>query len=430
MRRLRWVPRSVASHFTAFALGLLVAGGTIAHSLPDQRANEQRFAALDSFAQSLALITSSHVDVVSERKLLYGTIEGMVGKLDPHSAFYTPKQYTRLRQDTEGEFGGIGLTLGDGADGAPFPIVETVVPNSPAARAGLMPGDAIAAVDGVSTAKNSSGSSPGAQVASVAWHSRLRGATGTRVSLDVERAAWGASRTLNLVRERIAVPSVSTARYGNIAHIRIRRFREATSRDLYDALTRELKIPGTRLILDVRGNPGGLLDKGIEVADQFLDRGVIVSVVSRGGRGVEVARAHKERTFTEVPMVILVDQNSASASEIVAAALQDAGRAQVIGVPTYGKGSVQTFLDLKDGSGLKLTTSRYLTPSGATLEGVGILPDIEAEAFAPMVVTPAGASSPDTSAVLRTSLEGLSRVHKELLMDDPQLLMGFQVLRN
>ncbi len=427
--RNHWVPRSVASHFTAFALGLVVAGGTIAYGLPGQRANEQRFGALDSFAQSLSLITSSHVDIVSERKLLYGAINGMVGELDPHSAFYTPNQYTRLRQDTQGEFGGIGLSLGEGAEGAQFPVIESVVPGSPASRAGLLPGDGIAAVDGVSTSQKNTDSSEDSRVAPVAWHSRLRGATGTRVKIEVVRAAWAAPRNLTLVRERIAVPSVSATRYGNVAHIAIRRFREATSRDLYRALSNELKTPNTRVILDLRGNPGGLLDKGIEVADQFLEKGVIVSVVSRGGRDVEVARAHKQRSFPDVPMVVLVDQNTASASEIVAAALQDSQRAKVIGVPTYGKGSVQSFLDLQDGSGLKLTTSRYLTPKGATLEGVGIQPDIMVEAFEAMVIRPTGVGPKSSGKPMQTQpLAGLSTAQKAKLRDDPQLLMSFQEL--
>lgn len=423
------VPRAVASHLTAFALGLIVAGGTMAYGLPGQRANEQRFGALDSFAQSLSLIASSHVDIVSERKLLYGAITGMVGELDPHSAFYTPNQYTRLRQDTEGEFGGVGLSLGEGREDASYPIVESVVPGSPASRAGLLAGDGIVAVDGVQTYQKNTESNGESRVAPVAWHTRLRGATGTRVDLEVLRATWDAPRSMTLVRERIAVPSVSTTRFGDVAHIAIRRFREATSRDLYKAVSEELKTPNTRLILDLRGNPGGLLDKGIEVADHFLDKGVIVSVVSRGGRDVEVARAHKQRSFTKVPMVVLVDQNTASASEIVAAALQDAGRAKVIGVPTYGKGSVQSFLDLKDGSGLKLTTSRYLTPKGTTLEGVGIQPDITVEAFEAMVVRPSGATPKGSGKPTQTQpFASLNNTQKTKLGDDPQLLKSFQML--
>ncbi|MCP4446953.1 MAG: S41 family peptidase [Myxococcales bacterium] len=424
--RNRRVPHWVASHFTTFAIGLLLAGGTIAHGLPSQRANDQRYEALDSFAQSLSLIATSHVDVVGERKLLYGAIRGMVGELDPHSAFYTPSQYTRLRQDTEGEFGGIGLTLGEG--GA-YPIVEAVVPASPASRAGLQIGDEVAGIDGASTARKKSESSSEPEVSAVAWHSRLRGATGTRVKLRVLRGEWVAPRTLTLVRERIAVPSVHSERIGNVAHISIRRFREATSRDVYRALSIELAKPNTSIILDMRGNPGGLLDKGIEVADYFLDKGVIVSVVSRGGRDVEVARAHKERSFSKAPMVVLVDQNTASASEIIAAALQEAGRATIIGVSTYGKGSVQSFLDLKDGSGLKLTTSRYLTPKGATLEGVGIEPDIRSEAFEPMVVTAGGTGGePVKNTVKSHKLTGVSAIHREQLLEDPQLLKAFQHL--
>ena len=428
MRSTR-VPPSVASHLLTFLLGLAVAGGTMAHARSGTNADDQRYAALDAFAQSLSLIANSHVDIVNERKLLYGAIAGMVGELDAHSAFYTPSQYTRLRQDTEGEFGGVGLALGAGAEGVAYPVVESVVPGSPAFRAGIQVGDGIAQVDGVSTVEKSSDSDAAARVSPVAWHSRLRGATGTRVKLRVIRKAWKEPHALTLVRERIAVPSVSSERFGKVAHISIHRFREATSRDLLEALSAQLSQPDTRLILDLRGNPGGLLDKGIEVADHFVSKGVLVSVVSRGGRDVEVARAHAAHSYTDTPMVVLVDQNTASASEIVAAALQDSGRATVIGVPTYGKGSVQSFLDLKDGSGLKLTTSRYLTPKGVTLEGVGIVPDIEVEAFEALVVSPAGTRGGGRDNSLKTQeFAGVNTAQKKQLLDDPQLLKSYQYL--
>jgi len=423
--RIARVPTAVASHLATFVLGLVVAGGTIVHALPATQSADARYASLDAFAQSLALIASEHVDVVSERELLYGAIEGMVSRLDAHSAFYTPSQYTRLRQDTEGAFGGVGLTLGEGVGDPSYPLVELVIPGSPAARAGLQLGDAIIAVDGVMTDKKNSKE----KVSAVAWHSRLRGAEGTRVSLRVIRKAWKMPRTLTLVRERIAIPSVQSERFGNVVHLSIRRFREATSRDVYRALSAELTTPNTRLILDLRGNPGGLLDKGIEVADSFLDHGVIVSVVSRGGRDVEVSRAHRDHSYSKVPMVVLVDQNTASASEIVTAALHDNGRATVIGVPTYGKGSVQSFLDLTDGSGLKLTTSRYLTPKGVTVEGAGIKPDHVVEAFAADIVRPTGAEDVPTAKQLKLiELPGLNKAQREQMRDDPQLREAYQQL--
>lgn len=420
--RIAWPKHSLASHLLVFLVGVGVATATLAQAVPGTQARTalQRYRTLDSFAQALAHIVGGHVDTVNERQLMYGAISGMVSKLDTHSAFYTPKQYTRLRQDTEGEFGGVGLQLADPQEGVLYPIIESVIPESPAQRAGLQEGDGVVEIAGEATVADGS-----ARAVAKAWHSRLRGATGTRLALTVIRQGWKVPRKFTLVRERVAVPSVETKRYGKVAYIAIRRFREATTRDLLAALDEQLQTPDTRLILDLRGNPGGLLDKGISVADAFLGTGTIVSVVSRGGRNVEVSKAHQAHSYLGFPMVVLVDQNSASASEIVAAALKENKRATLIGVPTYGKGSVQTFLDLEDGSGLKLTTSRYLTPSGATLEGQGIEPDVLVEAFEAMVVSPKGTS---TKVKKVSQLPGLNNAQNSAVTADPQLLKGYQVL--
>ena len=420
--RIAWLRPSWASHLLVFLLGGIIATATLAQAVPgaSSRTELRRYQTLDSFAQALSHISRGHVDVVDERKLIYGAIEGMVGELDSHSAFYTPGQYTRLRQDTEGEFGGVGIALGDPQAGILYPVIETVVPGSPADRAGLRPQDGVVEVDAAATVVDGV-----SRAAAQAWHSRLRGATGTRVAITVIRKGWKEPRKFKLVRERVAIPSVISTRYGKVAHIQLRRFREATTRDLQAALQEAMAVPDTRILLDLRGNPGGLLDKGISVADTFLDKGVIVSVVSRGGRNTEVAKAHANKSYTGFPMAVLVDQNSASASEIVAAALQEHKRATLIGVPTYGKGSVQTFMDLEDGSGLKLTTSRYLTPSGATLEGQGIEPDITVEAFDAMVVSPS-AKTPKKQKLPK--LIGLNKTQSAQLAEDPQLLAGYQHL--
>lgn len=414
---------SLASHLLVFLLGAIIATATLSHAVPgaESRAELRRYETLDSFAQALSHITKGHVDIVDERKLIYGAIVGMVGELDPHSAFYTPGQYTRLRQDTEGEFGGVGIALGDADAGTLYPVIESIVPGSPADRAGLLPNDGVVEVNKAATVVDGV-----SRAAAQAWHSRLRGTTGTRVAITVIRKGWKEPRKFNLVRERVAIPSVISTRYGTVAHITIRRFREATTRDLRAALEQAMAVPNTRVLLDLRGNPGGLLDKGISVADTFLDKGIIVSVVSRGGRNTEVARAHAKQSFVGFPMAILVDQNSASASEIVAAALREHKRATLIGVPTYGKGSVQTFLDLEDGSGLKLTTSRYLTPSGKTLEGQGLKPDLLVEAFEAIVVSP-------NAKVVKTAagreIKGMNKTQRDALTSDPQLLAGYQHLR-
>lgn len=414
--------KQIATHLAVFIAGVLFATAALVEALPSrsQKASQDRYGALDSFAQALSLIANSHVDVVDERRLIYGGISGMVQELDAHSVFYPPRQYKRLREDTEGEFGGVGVELGDPPEGGVHPIVERVITDSPCDRAGIAVGDRVLAINGLDTSFEQESASRGRP-------SSLRGPTGTRLTLSIVRSGWPAARELTLVRERITIPSIESERFGDIAYVAIRRFREATTRDLQRALKEHLRQKSTKgLILDLRGNPGGLLDQGISVADTFIGSGTIVSVVSRGGRDVEVARARSQTLFSGIPMVVVVDQNSASASEIVAGALQDSGRAKVVGVPSYGKGSVQTLLDLEDGSGIKLTTSRYLTPKGRALEGAGIVPDLEVEAFEALVVSP-GASPTESQGKVQV-LKGVNSAQMAKLAEDPQLSRSYQHL--
>ncbi len=376
---------------------MLVATTIGAQALPDANAN--RYRALDTFAQSLSYISTNYVDPVDERSLIYGAVHGMVSRLDSHSTFLSPEQYKRLRQDTEGEFGGVGLSLGmpndvgiEQATSEPiYPVVENVVLGAPAARAGIQVGDSLLAVDGLPTADKGTDHDPSI------WHSRLRGATGTKVKLEVSRASWPKPRTLILIRERVKVPTVESFTVEpRIGYIAVKKFQEATVKDVTLAL-RQLSRTGLDvLILDLRGNPGGLLDQGVRVADLFLDKGMIVIIRGRDTAKEEREVAHAPGTWTDMRMLVLVDQGTASAAEIVAGALQDNHRATIMGLRSYGKGSVQTFIDLKDGSGLKLTTARYYTPSDKSLERTGITPDIEVEAFAPEIIEvgPAAAKTP------------------------------------
>ena len=248
------------------------------------------------------------------------------------------------------------------------------------------------------------------------------------------REGWTRSKSFTLVRERIVLPTVEYQRFGSLAHIQIHRFREATTRDLRSALaTLEKGTAIEGVILDLRGNPGGLLEQGISVADTFMDKGTIVSVISRSGRKVEVAKAHAKNSYATLPVVLLVDQSSASASEIVAAAFQDSKRATLVGVPTYGKGTVQTFLDLADGSGLKLTTSRYLSPNKRDIDGAGIEPEVVVEAFEDEVVTAGeGRSEANSEGAAPPRPADLASLLSEeawgRLADDPQLIKSFRVL--
>lgn len=420
--------RSAGSHLAAFLCGAVVATAVVADAVPSRSGNRERYAALDSFAEALAYISSSYVDQVDERTLLYAAVRGMIGDLDPHSAFLPPRHYQRLREDTAGEFGGVGITLGEPPDASEpsWPIVEQVVGGSPADRAGIRPGDRIVTIGEAETAGKT-------RLPARAWSSRLRGSAGTRVSVSFHRAGWEAPRQMALVREQVKLPTVTTALLaGRVAYIKLGRFQEATSGDVAAALADLRQRSGgtlRALLLDLRGNPGGLLDQAVAIADLFLDGGVIVTVAGRGGLIVEEHTAHAHGTWTGFPMIVLVDQASASAAEIVAGALQDHRRAEIAGLRTYGKGSVQTFLDLADGSGLKLTTARYLTPNGQSLEGTGIKPDLDIEAFEPEVITAGPGEADSEPGRTTTGTAGRSGATiSDITAGDHQLRTAHQML--
>jgi carboxyl-terminal processing protease len=394
-----------------------------------------RYRALDTFAQALAYVSNDYVDPVDEVRLLHDATRGLMSGLDRHSQYFSPRRYQKLRQDTEGEYASVGLVLGPGSydehhpELQPWPYVDDVIDGSPAARAGLAVDDRITAVDGKPTAAG------GKEIFEAgAWEARLRGATGTRVKLGVWRQGWPGPRDLSLVRAQIKIPSVKVAPVEpGIGYISIRRFQEATSGDVATALGQLDKRGNLEvLVLDLRDDPGGLLDQAVKVADDFLADGLIVTI--RGRRGaVEEHVAHKPGTWPSFPIFCLVDGGSASAAEILAGALQDRRRATIIGARSYGKGSVQTFFDLDDGAGIKLTTARYYTPSGRSLEGTGITPNIEVGDFAPIEVV-AGApgaatgNSPDAGTSGGEPPAKSARI-LERLSDDPQLARAIQEAR-
>jgi len=378
---------SRASHAAAFIAGVTVASAFAAWSAPPR--DVARFKTLDAFAQALATVQTSYVDPVDEKLLIYNAARGMLHNLDQYSTFLPPNRYKNLRQDTEGEFGGVGITLSPGTiddnrpSMAPFPTVDTVVPRSPADVAGLQPDDRVVAIGGAATAEVGA-DGKGREVASAtAWEGRLRGASGTRITINVLRAGWKDPRSFTLVRAQVKLPTVNQRVIEpRIGYLQITRFAEATSADTAAALGKlQQQNALGALILDLRADPGGLVDQSIAVADLFLDRGTIVTIRGRQGT-VERQTAHKGGPATSVPVFVLVDHGTASASEILAAALRDHGRAKLIGTQTFGKGTVQTFFDLEDGAGLKLTTARYYTPKGNSLESKGLIPDVKVDDFA------------------------------------------------
>jgi carboxyl-terminal processing protease len=402
-----------ASHAAAFVAGAVVATAVAARAVP--RTDVARWKALDAFAQTLATVETNYVDPTDEKKLLYDAARGMLHNLDPHSTFLPPSRYQHVRQDTEGEFGGIGVTLSPGEiDDArpslpPYPSIEDVVRGSPADVAGLQAEDRVVTVDGEVTAeagreKREAG----------AWETRLRGASGTRITLGVLRVGWHDPRAFTIMRAQVKQPTVrQDALDKGIGYLAISRFSEATAPDVAAAL-QKLRQRGALdvLVLDLRNDPGGLVDQAIAVADQFLDAGTIVTIRGRQG-SVETQTAHRGGAAVGVPVIALVDQGTASAAEILAAALHDHGRAKLVGVPTYGKGTVQTFYDLDDGSGLKLTTARYYTPKGNSLESKGIVPDVTVNGFTPDEIVAGGGNGSGARPANDATIKELS--------DDPQL---------
>jgi carboxyl-terminal processing protease len=372
---------SRATHAAAFVAGALIAGAVGAGAVPRDL---QRFKTLDAFAQALATVQTSYVDPVDEQRLIYDAARGMLHNLDQYSTFLPPNRYKNLRQDTEGEFGGVGVTLAPGTIDdtrpgmPPYPTIESVVPRSPADMAGLTLDDRVVSIDGAPTAD------AGHELANATtFEGKLRGPSGTRVTLSIVRAGWKEPRPISLVRAQVKLPTVTQRVIEpRIGYLQITRFAEATAQDAQAALAK-LRAQGAldALVLDLRGDPGGLVDQSVAVADQFLDGGTIVTIRGRGGQ-VEQQSAHKGGAAIGVPVILLVDHGTASASEILAAALRDHGRAKLVGTPTYGKGTVQTFFDLEGGAGLKLTTARYYTPKGNSLESKGLIPDLVVDAFA------------------------------------------------
>ena len=424
---------SRASHVAAFAAGAVIATAVGAGAIPRDggAATSARYKTLDSFAQALAYVANNYVDDTDEAKLLHDATRGMVAGLDQHSTFLSAKRYQRLRQDTEGEFGGVGLTLGPGITddndpaSRPWPFVDEVVPGSPADLAGVQVDDRVVEIDGEPTAdvgkeKREAG----------VWEQRLRGASGTRVKLSILRLGWPQPREMSLVRAQVKMPSVEYLGVDKkLGYLAITRFQEATGADVAAALV-ALKKQGHLggLLLDVRGNPGGLLDQAVNIADMFLEQGGIVTI--RGRRGaVEEHVAHKAGTWTGFPIVVLVDAGSASAAEILAGALQDQKRATLVGTQTYGKGSVQTFFDLDDGGGLKLTTARYYTPGGKSLEGKGITPDHLVDAFAAEEITAGEPATVEEDASPPGGSTSNDERIRDRLSDDPQYAAALSVLR-
>ncbi len=326
------------------------------------------YAELQLFTDVLTIVKRSYVEEVTIQDLVYGAIEGMLASLDPHSGFMPPEIYKEMKVDTRGEFGGLGIeiSLRDGILTIVSPIEDT-----PASRAGLQAGDHILKIEDEYTKD---------MEIMQAVH-LMRGAPGTDITITIMRDAFEKPQSFTLEREVIKVKSVkSRTLESGFGYVRLTQFQERSGEDLGEALDKlreENNGSLQGLVLDLRNNPGGLLDQAIEVADQFLSEGLIVYTKGREDDAQMEFSAMRGGTESDYPIVVLINGGSASASEIVAGALQDHGRAVIMGLQSFGKGSVQTIVPLSDESGLRLTTAKYYTPNGTSIQARGIVPDIE-----------------------------------------------------
>lgn len=355
---------------------------------------ENRYADLQNFTKVLNLVQQYYVEPVDIHKLIYGAIKGMLRELDPHTSFMPPDLFKDFESETSGEFGGLGIeiSLQNGILTIISPIEDT-----PAWEAGIKPGDKVVAVDGTSTKG----------LSLVEASQLMRGKKGTKTILTIVRDGEDDPRDIHIVRGNVKIRSVKfTDLDDGYAYVRVTSFIEHTARDLEKTLEDMTKKGGIKgAIIDLRRNPGGLLDQAIKVSDMFLKDGTIVSTMGRDAKNKEVVTASKKGKFTEFPLVILMNEYSASASEIVAGALQDNQRALVMGNRSFGKGSVQHVIKLGDGSGLKLTIARYYTPSGKSIQAEGITPDIDleevdAEAFNKAIVKKSASREKDIAGHL------------------------------
>jgi carboxyl-terminal processing protease len=319
---------------------------------------------LKVFKDALTVVKKNLEENIQPKDLVYGAIQGMMVSLDPHSDFMTPEQYKEMQVDAEGEFGGIGIKV-EIKDGV-LTVID-LLDDTPAYNSGIKEGDKIVKINNESTKDMRPQDAIG----------KLRGAPSTYVTLTVHREGWKQTRDFTIRRETITISSVKSKMLGDdIGYIRIYQFQKQTASDFSLALSKLTQNNMKSLILDLRNNPGGLLYSAVDVASQFIpSEKLVVYTKDRNGKKKEYINRKNHRQLT-VPIVVIVNDGSASASEIVAGALKDWNRATVIGTVTYGKGSVQTVVPLKDGSALTLTTAKYYTPKGISIQATGILPDI------------------------------------------------------
>ena len=332
-------------------------------SVTNVSAEGEGYEELRTFTEVMSIVKKYYVEEVKTKDLVNGAIKGMLSSLDPHSSFMTPEAYKEMQVDTKGEFGGLGIQIGMKEN---MLTVIAPIEDTPAYKAGIKSGDKIVKINNESTKDMSLQDAV----------TKMRGAPKTPVTLGIFREGWKDTKDFTIVRDVIKIKSIkSKVLEDNIGYIKLIQFQEQTSDDLAAAIKQLNNAKVNSLILDLRNDPGGLLNSAVDVTSQFLPKGkLVVYTKTRSGEKSEFLTSG-DNVFSQ-KMIVLVNQGSASASEIVAGALKDWNRAVILGTQTFGKGSVQTVIPLSGGAGLRLTTAKYYTPKGTSIQNTGITPDI------------------------------------------------------
>ncbi|MDD5196805.1 MAG: S41 family peptidase [Candidatus Omnitrophica bacterium] len=399
--------------FIVFIIAVLFfSSASLAISL-DRKTRDELYRQVQLFSDALAAIETDYVDEVKAKDLIYGALKGMLSSLDPHSQFMDPDTYNELKVDTEGKFGGLGIeiSLKDGQLTIITPLEDT-----PAWQAGLKPGDRIVKINNELTRGiDLSGATK-----------KLRGKPGEAVTLTILRESTQKILEFKIVRAMIKINDIKEAKIltDGIGYIRLVEFRENTPKDFKAAVQKLSRFKMDALILDLRNNPGGLLESALEITGEFVPEGKLIAYTQGRKADQNMRFISKARSpILNLPLVVLINQGSASGSEIIAGALQDYKRATILGVKSFGKGSVQTVIPLSDGSALRLTTSKYFTPSGKEIHGKGVTPDIVLD------VTPQGASGQELLEEAGLSNHPAKNKAPWDYKTDPQVMAAINLLK-
>lgn len=409
---------------TKFLIGIIIlAAISIATSISlsglEKKERDELYRQVELFSDTLAIIKSDYVEEIKPRDLIYGALKGMLYSLDPHSQFMDPETYRELKVETEGRFGGLGIeiTIKDG-----ILTVITPLEDTPAWKAGVKAQDRIVKIDGELTK----------DITITEAVKKLRGKPGTEVNITILREGEKELLDFRIVRGLIKIKDIKEAKIlqDGIAYIRITEFREGTSKQLAVALDSLKKEGMEGLIVDLRNNPGGLLDSVVNAVGEFVERGKLI-VATKGRKASQNMEfiSKQAHPILDLPIVVLVNEGSASGSEIFAAALQDYRRAIIMGTKTFGKGSVQTVIPLSDGSALRLTTSKYMTPKGRFIHDEGIIPDVTVEQAKIAVEEGAEKETVDIFKELESKQDLPKQDWSKDYKDDYQLLRAVDLLK-